>query len=159
MSIFASHHTKTIALPFAAPHTVTLKKLSGKQLGKAEQEAMFSHASTFRRLGGREFKKELDSIGAPAEQAKEIEQVKADPLSAFDIDTLLYGGVSSWTCDESLARVPVKDEETGAVVMRIPALDDLVADAREFIAREVLKLAKPSLFLSEEEQEIEQGKG
>lgn len=162
MSIFASQNVRTIELPFAAPHTVTISKLPGRHLDKAEKESMFTSARNFRLLGGAEFSKELAAINEDKKKDEQLAKVASDPLNGYDVDTLLYHGIKSWTFDMPLERVLVAEtNERGDKVMvsRIPAIDDMDSESREFVAREILRLSIPSLFQTKDEAEAAQGKG
>lgn len=133
MSIFASRTQKTIPIPFDAPHEVTLQKLTGRQLERASQENQIEAQQFVSRMGGAEFRKQLESVGDSVAVAEQMATIKADPMFGYHKPTLLKHGVKAWTYD-----VPITDQ----------AIEDLDDDALEFFAREVMKLTKPSLFVS-----------
>lgn len=146
MSIFASRTTKTIEILFDPPHVVTIVKLAGRHLERASQENTFGAVDTLKRLGGPAFQKELASVGDPEAQAAAVKKRQADPLNAYDPYVLLRFGIKAWTYDESLVPVNVI-EESGVSVSRIAAIEDLDEEAVDFLAREILRLSKPSLFV------------
>ena len=146
MSIFASRTTKTIPIPFDPPHTVTIRKLAGRHLERANQENTFSSIDTLRRMGGVAFQRELAALGTPDQQAAAVATARADPLTAYDRYVLMRFGVESWTYPESLEPETVI-EESGISVQRVRALEDLVEEAVDFFSRAILKLAKPALFV------------
>lgn len=149
---FASRITKTLELPFDPPQTVTIRKLPGRHLEAAARERVFSRMEAMRRMGGPSFQRELQA--AIAEEEREAEAagpatselesapapaaVEPDPLLGYDKDVLLVRGIAAWSYPE-----PVTPE----------LIEDLEADAAEWIAREILRLTKPSLFQTAEELE------
>lgn len=134
MSIFSSETTVTIPVPFDAPHTVTLQKLTGRDLERA-QAAHLEDLIAGRSPRGlaRVFRRVLD--GAP--QADAMAQHQPDPLEGYDRLSLVRGGLKAWSYDKEIVGV-------------IADLDD---EALEFFATEILKLTKPGLFLTDEERE------
>lgn len=157
MSIFASDTTKTLDVPFALPHTVTLQKLSGKHLIKAATAHLNTTISDVVARGGAKAQKEMSEFFKPdqAAVAEEVAKIQADPLAGYDKYSLMYSGIKTWTFpNKPLTLVPVQEKNADGrdvTVMRIPAIDDLSDEAVEFFAREVMKLTKPELFLTEEE--------
>jgi hypothetical protein len=83
----------------------------------------------------------------------EIEKVKTDPLNGFDPYIVVQGGLVSWTYPESLK--PEEVVEGNTVTMRVRAIDDLDEDALKWLATEIMRLTKPSLFQTEAEAEAE----
>jgi hypothetical protein len=155
MSMFASRVTKTIPIPFEEGQTVTLQKLNGRHLEQAAQRRAIAAQQFVRDLGGAEFRRQLAEAtaeaqpaaaappaegeeAAPARELTAVEKAQADPLNGYDIRTLLYRGIKAWSLPESL-----KADSTGDIA----ALEDLDEEAREWFAREVLRLTKPALFL------------
>lgn len=137
MSIFASRAQKTIDLPFDPPQTVTIQKLAGRHLEKARQESLFASFDYVKRVGGVAFQRELAAAlgenGEPAEtrEASDAPAVAVDPLADVDLDVVLRHGIKAWTYD---------------VEITPQALDDLTDEARDFLAREILRFTKPALF-------------
>lgn len=157
-SIFASRTTKTVEIPFDQPNTVTVRQLTGKQLGKAQQAFWFDLAE--RSKGQATLQKDLADVRAaiagPAvdesdeekraakeAQRKAVEAAQADPLNGFDPATLVQLGVTAWTYTEAVPLEPT-------------TIDDLSDEALTFIATEVLRLTKPALFKSAEERKADQ---
>lgn len=174
-SPFASQHTKTIHLPDDPDQSIVIRRLPGRHLEKAQAENTFSSFDAVRRMGGARVQKELQEVFADDKKKAEVEQAQKDPLRGYDRDVLLYKGIVSWSYPESLEPQPAlsldgvtKAIEAGDLKtaialatqwakdggqMRIPAIDDLDAESSEFIAREILRLSRPSLFQTEAETE------
>jgi hypothetical protein len=155
VSIFASRTTKTIPLPFDVPHEVTIQRLAGRHLGKAQLENQVTSVENLRRMGGAAFQKELEGLGDTSKRAELVKQHQADPLNAYDRYEVLAKGIKSWTYEELLTPVEVIEGD-GVKRLRILAIDDLDDDAADFLAREILRLTKPALFLTEAEAEAAQ---
>jgi len=138
MSIFASQTSQTIPIPGAAPHTVTIRKLTAGELDAAQGV----HLRTT--LAGRwaphgwaaQFTQHLAKGTATPVEA---ERVLSDPLNGYDRHTLVKAGLVAWSVPD-----PVLSPE---------AIDDLDDDTLEFFAREILQVSKPSLFRTPEEAE------
>jgi len=143
MSIFASRVTDTI--PFRADgvdYEVTIQKLAGRHLGKAQQAFLNDLVRGIHERGGAAVQKDLREV-LDSENAKAgIAAVKADPLNGYDKHTLILYGVKSWTYPEP---IPADLDAKRAL------FDDLDADYVDVLATAVLKLTKPSLFQEEEE--------
>jgi len=155
--------TKTIEIPFDQPHEVTVQQLNGRQLGKAQKAFFNELIADVQVRGGAKVQKDIQTLFEkdPATAKGEIEKVKDDPLNGYDKYTLLYDGIKAWTYQESLERVAVEEPTSDGrkiTVMRVPAIDSLSDEAVDFFATEVLKLTKPSLFLTPEEREAAQKK-
>jgi len=141
MSIFASQTQDTVALPFDPPHTVTIQKLSGKDL----EAAQFVHMTGVATGRGRNWATTFRRLAAAGVATNaDAQKVLSDPLSGYDRLTLAKAGVKAWTYAE---------EVTPA------AIDDLVEEALEFFATAVLKLTKPALFQTDEEREAARKNG
>jgi hypothetical protein len=144
MSIFASDTKKTIDLPFDPPHTITIQKLPGRHLGKAGQEHLYETVENLKRMGGPAFQRELQALGDEGKRKDLIDQYKADPLNSYDVDTLITKGLKAWSYEKPIDA---------------PTIEDLDDQSRDFIAREILRLTKPSLFLTDEQAAAEQKNG
>lgn len=131
MSIFASRTTITVDLPFDPPHHVVVQKLAGRHLEKARSAFLTQLMLGVQERGGAAVQKELMELFADRSAAKQVEQVKSDPLNGFDKYSLVRYGVKAWSYPE-----PVTPE----------AIEDLDEDAVDFLAAEILKLSKPGLF-------------
>lgn len=143
MSIFASRTQKTIDLPFDPPHTVTIRRLAGRHLEKAEREHLVATIDHLKALGGVAFQRELESLGDETARNELIAKRQQDPLSSVDIYVVLRHGIVSWTYDEPVS---------------VESIEDLDDEAATFLAREIMRLSRPSLFLSTEDAEREQKK-
>ena len=129
MSFFASQTQKIITPPSDPDARITIQKLPGRHLLAAREQSQLESIAQFRKFGGAEFQKELASIKTDDQDAA---TKIADPLNLYDIATLLEHGIAAWTFER-----PVDVE----------ARKDLDDDDSEFIAREILRLSKPSLFV------------
>lgn len=166
MGIFASRTVNTIPIPFDPPNTVTIKKLSGGHIERAQKNFFNGLVGDIQARGGASVQRDIETLfkKEPTDDAKEtlnvaVEEVKKDPMNGYDKATLVRYGVSAWTYPESLVPVPVieKDERGRDVtVMRVPALDDLTDEALDFFAEQVLRLTRPQLFQSKDDQDAEQ---
>lgn len=171
MSIFASREQRTIPIPFDPPHEVTIQKLSGKNLERASKAFIAELIGDVQKQGGSRVMKDMQSLwdkdkpeGENAETlaSEEVEKVKKDPLNGYDKHVLMYMGILRWSYPDSLEKVPTQEENAGGqrvTVLRVPAIDDLDDQAVTFFATEILKLTKPSLFLTPVEQKEAQVKG
>jgi len=148
MSIFASRAQKTLEIPFDPPHTVTIQKLAGRHLKRAAEENQRKGVDTFRKLGGATFQQELSAVRDAEKKASNTPApavAAPDPMAGYDADVLIEHGITAWSYGEGK---PTPEE-----------LADLTEEAAEFFAREILRLSKPALFLTAEENEAVQKKG
>lgn len=131
MSIFASATRNTIELPFDAPHTVTIRRLSGGQVRKAQKAQMLESLEIVRAAGGFAAfdRKTQQEVGGEGQLEAQMAKAKKDPLTDHDVLTVLRFGVVAWSYDQ-----PVNDG----------TLEDLDAEAQEFIARQILALTHPA---------------
>jgi hypothetical protein len=142
MSIFASETTETLALPFDAPHAVTIQKLTGADLEKAQAEHLNATiAGRSPRGWAGLFQNALASGTATV---ADVAKAQRDPLAGYDRTTLVRCGVKAWTYARDLDAKAVSD------------IDD---EALEFLALAVMKLTKPGLFQTAEEVEAAQKNG
>lgn len=134
MSIFASDSTATVDLPFDAPHTVTIQKLTGRDLERAQAEHLAAFTSGRSPRGWQAlFQKAIrEGTATPAL----LEQGQRDPLAGLDRTAVVRGGLTGWSYEK-----PVSPE----------AIADIDDEALEFLATEIMRLTKPGLFLTEEE--------
>ena len=143
MSVFTSLVVDTVALPPPAEvgTTVQIRKLAPGHLRAAQRASMLRSIADLREMGGAAFLKEIQALSADTVKAA----VADDPLMLYDIDTLLQKGITGWSLDA--------DHKDPAV------LADLADDIQTVIARAILKLAKPSLFQTEDEQQADRKNG
>jgi hypothetical protein len=122
-----------IALPFDEGQWIKVRKLTGRQYEEAQDagRAGFLNGNKWARA----FRESLDKGHTEA-----VQKALEDPLTGFDRHTLARLGLTAWSYERPIDPA---------------AIDDLDDDAIEFIAREVLKLTKPSLFQTADEQEHE----
>ena len=129
MSMFASQTQETIALPFALPHTITIRKLTGREYEAVQQAAINifrvgeARPRGFSVLMRKLLAKDITTTAA------EVEQALRDPLTGFDRYAVIGAGLVSWTLTEKL-----------------DAVMDLDDEAAEFIAVAIMRLTKPALF-------------
>lgn len=136
VSAFTSDVTKVLKLPEPfEPHTVTIRKLKPRHRKQAAQEAQRASVEDFRKMGGSQFLKELGSISDAEKKA-----VVPGPLDMHDTVTLLSKGIIEWSFDK-----PLEPD----------SFEDLDESLQDFLAREILALAKPSLFQNDEEEEAD----
>jgi len=140
MSIFASETTETIPIPFDAPHTVTVQKLTGRGVDAAQLDHMAGVVTGRGRNWATRF---LELARAGTAGPADAQKVLDDPLSGYDRLTLVKRGVKAWTYGE-------------VTEARLEDLDD---EALEFLARAVLRLTKPALFQTDAEREADQKNG
>lgn len=137
MSIFASHtKSQPIPLPTDPGQTVVVRKLTGIEVEQAQAEhargiaAGRGWANRFRRLIEKGIATDAQVLSA-----------LADPLIGYDRRSLVDAGLIAWSYMEDGKPKPLTAESKA----------DIDDETSEFIATEVLRLTKPSLFLSVEE--------
>lgn len=128
MSIFASRTQRTIAIPFDEPHTVTIQKLSGRQLEKAKEASQSAAVESLKRMGGAAFQRELAELGDAKATAERVAAAQADPLTSYDRLILLQRGIVAWTYPETITP---------------EAVEDLSEEAADFLARAIVDLTLP----------------
>ena len=136
-SIFASRTQVTIPIPFDSPNEVTIQKLTGRQLGKAQQAFFNELIAGVQERGGAKVQKDIQTLFEKDKTSVDVEvaKVQADPLNGYDPYVLILYGVKAWTYPESLKPVMVVDEESERLVEAVKAvaafLDNkgLIADA------------------------------
>lgn len=155
-SPFASQTEVVVALPFDPPNTVTVRKLTGRELEAAQEAHRDSILSGSARSWGRTFRRMLEKGASDPDVLKAL----ADPLTGYDRYALVRSGLVSWTYPQSIKTVKAKTAvpANGAMpaeptVEASDAVEDLDDEAVDFIATEVLRLTKPTLFLTPEEAE------
>lgn len=130
MSIFASHTTIIIPVPFDDGQTVTIRKLTGREFERAQEAAALALAGQGRT---RSFAVRLRRILEGSANEADAMGAMRDPLVGFDRFALIRGGLVSWS-------YPLPDNQT-----RDQQIDDLDDDAAEWLSREILRLTKPEL--------------
>lgn len=141
MSVFTSRVTSVVPIEHDPPHTFTIRKLAPKHLHEAQASAQAQSIDEFRRVGGAAFLKELEVLGGPSvAQAA----VQSNPLARYDKLVLVLRGVVAWSYDEPAA---------------LEAYEDLDAQTLDLIAESVLRLSRPDLYQTSEEQDAARKNG
>lgn len=142
MSVFAKHTARTIPVPHDSPHTITIRKLTGRELDKAEQ----AHLEAF--VNGRSSRGWVQAYSAQLAKGlgndADTLKVLADPLKGLDRFAVVQAGLTGWSYE---AKVGAE------------AIDELDDETVEFIAVEVMKLTRPALFQTPAEQEADEKNG
>ncbi len=144
MSVFAKLRSAVLPIPNANGATATIRGLSPTGLRAASAENQRKAVAAMRaqrELAAGVDEAEADTPVDPEAVKAWQEQVRRNPLLSYDAETLIVKGVSAWTLE--LEPTPENVAE----------LDE---DTRDWLATEILKLSKPSLFKTEAEQEAEQ---
>jgi hypothetical protein len=139
VSIFASQtQSDPIPLPFDPPHTVTVRKLTGRECDAARD----AHATGLAAGGARQWATKFRRIleGSISDKVQ-IEQAIADPLTGYDRFALVRSGLVAWSYPQAIKR---EQKTLGDPI--VDAIDDLDDEAVDFIATEVLRITKPGLF-------------
>lgn len=128
-SPFAKFITSAVDVPNDPPHTITIQKLSGRAVERAQ--AVAAEAV----VNGRGFAEKVAKMLAAAKAGSGDAPALAfasDPLNGYDRHTVLINGVTGWS---------YKDPAFAPDL--IIGLDD---ETCEVVARAILKLTKPELF-------------
>lgn len=158
MSIFASQTKATLAIPFDAPNTISIRKLTGREVEQAQEAHALGMSTGGRsRLWGAKLRGILE--GAVTDKVT-VQDAIADPLLGFDRFVVIRCGLLSWTYPESVKPVPAREAVAAkdghpaiAAVEARDAIADLDDESAEFIAREILRLTKPALFQTQVQSE------
>lgn len=147
MSIFASQTASDpIPIPFDPPHTIIVRKLTGRESDAAQEAHRSGLAGGSPRSWATMFRRALEKGASDPEVLK----VLADPLTGYDRFALVRAGLVSWSYPQSVKPVLVKGKQ-GLPDQTIDVIEDLDDEAVNFIATEVLRVTKPGLFLTAEE--------
>lgn len=147
MSVFAKLRSAVLTIPNANGATATIRGLSptGLRAAAAENQRKAVAAMRAQRELADGLAEAQDDTPVDPEAVKAWqEQVRCNPLLAYDAETLIVKGVSAWTL------------ELDPTPENIAEIDE---DVRDWIATEILKLSKPSLFKTEAEQEADRKNG
>lgn len=139
-SVFTSRITKILEIPGDPGQTVTIRKLAPHMLEASAKAAQRESLQLLRELGGAAVLKEIDSLRH--EDVKGATRV--DPLLQHDRIELLLHGILEWTYDAA------KEQNS---------YRDLDLETQKFLATEILRLADPSLFRTEDEAATAQKNG
>lgn len=138
MSIFASLVTKVLEVPGDAGQTITIRKLAPKHLMAARRQSQKDSLDQMRDMGDPAFIRQVQELASEGAGSTASTAVKADPLLLYDRVILMQHGIVSWSYD----REPTRE-----------VLEDIDEDTSDWLAREILRLTKPTLFQSEAERE------
>jgi hypothetical protein len=130
MSVFTSMVTAVREVPGDPGQQVTIRKLAPRHLAAARKASQLSALANLKEMGGPVFIKEVQAMRDAAPTAV-ADATTADPLLLFDAATVIECGVIAWSYPQVVGREAIED------------LDDATA---EWLAREILRLAKPALF-------------
>lgn len=166
-SPFASAVTATIPIAFDPPHEVTVGKLAARHLVRARTAFFAEMARGLKERGGADAIKEAQSVferPAPAtpepspevapEAKAEAATAPGDPLAGLDPYWICAAGIKRWTYDRPLKPEMVELED-GTQAPRIVAILDFDEDALRWFATEIMRVTKPALFQTLEEQKEE----
>ena len=129
-----------IPLPFDQGQWVKVRKLTGRQYEHAQMVHRAGVAIAPDKWAG--FARAAAADGPTSDAVK---RMLTDPLTGFDRETLVREGLVAWSYDRPVK--PVVTKVAGQPDQVDDAIADLDDDAIDFIAREVLKLTKPTLFV------------
>jgi hypothetical protein len=119
-----------IPLPFDEGQWIKVRKLTGKQYERVQEAHRAGFVSGDRWAG-------FFRAASLNPTSEDVRRILHDPLTGHDRYALVREGLVAWSYLRAIA--PVEGDD---------AIADLDDDAVDFIAREVLKLAKPSLFIA-----------
>lgn len=164
MSIFASKtQSDPMPLPFDPPHTVTVRKLTAREVEMAQAAHAHGVATSDTRLWATRFRRILENSLADKAQ---VEQAIADPLTGYDRFSIVRSGLVAWSYPESITPIEAaaavkangKTPASPAVEAR-DAIADMDDESIDFVATAILKLTKPWLFLTAEQLEAQKKTG
>lgn len=161
MSIFSSQTKKTLPIQTDPSHTITIRKLTGKEVEKAQaDDAIGLAAGSTRSWAAR-----MKAVAKAGDDAKALAALM-DPLVGYDRFSIIRSGLLAWSYPESLkpiaarAAVEAKDGQPAQpAVEAYDAITDLDDEAADFIATQILRLTKPGLFATADEREADQKNG
>jgi hypothetical protein len=141
-SPFSSKTHDTIPLPFDPPHTAVVRTLTGREVDRAQAEHVrsFINGRSTRGWAAVFARKLAEGTASNADAQKVLD----DPLNGYDRYAVVKAGLVSWSYEPPLT------SET-----RDAAIEDLVDDAIEYLATEIMRRTKPSLFMSQEDAQKE----
>lgn len=138
-----------IPLPFDEGQWIQVRRLTGREITRAQEAHRDTLATGDPRLWAASFKRMLATGGATD---PEVMQAITDPLTGYDRYALVRAGLVAWSYPQVITVRPVTAAVKAADgAPSIDAIEDLDDDAVDFIATEVLRRTKPALFLTAEE--------
>lgn len=117
--------SEQIPMPNDPASWIKVRKLTGKQYEKAQDVHRAKFAVSSDRWAG------FFRATATNPDSEDVQRILSDPMTGHDRYALAKEGLVEWSFERAI------DDA---------AIDELDDDAIDFIAREVLKLAKPGLF-------------
>lgn len=149
MNSFSSRSATTIPIPHDPPHEVTICKLSGGKLRQADEARDFALARYIDQMGGATYRESVAAQYAKAaadRKAAGEPPVVSNPAQAFDSITVIKGGTKAWT---------FQNEDGTPILVTPEAIEDLSAETQEYLAEQILRYTKPSLFADFDKQEAQ----
>jgi hypothetical protein len=144
-SPFASHtQSDPIELPFDRPNWIVVRRLTGREI----EAAATAHRGQLTSGSAWAWPSLIRLALEKGVSDPEVVAALADPLLGYDRYALVRTGLAAWSYPQSITPVTVKHE--GQPDQIVDAVDDLVDEAVDFAARQVLRLTKPGLFLTTE---------
>ncbi len=138
--MFANRTQKTVTTPGGA--SVVIRKLSGRHLERAESEHALQLMEGVKRLG-LAFQKEMAETFKAAPSA-DVKAVQADPLNGYDVQIVLERGIVSWSEPEKVTPENIADMD---------------GTERTFLSHEIMRLTRPELFRTADEQAADEKNG
>jgi hypothetical protein len=129
----------SIPLPFDEGQWIKVRALTGREY----EEAQSSHRAGF--VAGDKWAGFFRAVAGPGPESEDVQRILRDPLTGYDRSVLVRLGLTAWSYEAAIARKEPPPEEYDAI-------RDLSDDAIDFMAREVLRRTKPSLFVETAEQ-------
>lgn len=142
-----------IPLPFDEGQWIRVRALTGEEY----EAAQTAHRIEF--VNGDKWAGLFKTFIEKGPSTASVKKALADPLTGFNRYVLARSGLVAWSYPQSIKRIePVPavaatdTTPAQAEVVAVDAIKDLRDDPLEFVAREVLKLTKPSLFVETPEE-------
>ena len=156
-SIFTSKVTKGLDVPKTDGGTITIRQLASKHLDKAAAIARQKRLVALREMGTKEFMKEYADLIPKDDKGPKAADPQTTPVPAparavtitdllhdFDGATLMTLAVLDWS---------FTNDDGSPIARTDEAFEDLNTGTFEWLATEILQLAKPSLFQTAEQVE------
>lgn len=143
MSLFAFRNVATRDVPLSfneagdtQQHTITIRQLAPRHLEAAAKESQRVSFLDVRALGGfAALQKDLEGL-----KSADIDKAKSNPLLTYDRVVLIAKSMTAWSYGEAI---------TEELIAELPE------DWQVWAATEVLRLTRPALVQTKDEQETE----